>query len=252
MSVSKPPLQQIPRSKLLRDPFIPREGNRLVSVDFDQVEFRMLAHLSQDAGLIKAFDGDGDFFANMASMAYGVPVQKKDAVRGAMKNIMYGIAYGAGEEKSALMTGLPQAEVAAFRAKVDHAFPGLKAYMSGMKRVADKNAGADGIPFVVTPMGRRQPADWFHDQWKYYALLNYQIQGAAADQFKATLVEMDKADLTELMILPVHDEIVLDVPANEAEEVARLTVECFEADTSWAVPLTAGSDILDRWGDKYK
>lgn len=100
-------------------------------------------------------------------------------------------------------------------------------------------------------MGRRQPADWFHEQWKYYALLNYQIQGAAADAFKNTLIEMDRAGLTEYMILPVHDEVVLDVPIGLAEEIAHDTVECFEADKSWRVPLTAGYDILDRWGSKY-
>lgn len=251
-SVSNPPLQQIPRSKLLRDPFIPREGNKLVTVDYDQLEFRLLADLCQDRGMIEAFASDDDFFATMASQAYGRVITKKEPERGVMKNTMYGIAYGAGQEKSAVMTGLPEEEMAVFRAKVDHAFPGLKTYMKSMHAMADKNAGKDGVPFVKTPMGRRQPADWFKEQWKYYALLNYQIQGAAADVFKTALVEMDKAGLTELMILPVHDEIVLDVPAHEAEEVAQLTVECFEADDQWTVPLTAGHDIVDRWGDKYQ
>lgn len=252
MSVSKPPLQQIPRIKLLRDPFIPRPGNRLVSVDFDQVEFRMLAHMSQDPALIEAFKKDNDFFAELASQMYGRVITKKEPERGVTKNTMYGIAYGAGEEKSALMTGLTQAEMKAFRTKFDQTFPGLKAYMKSVEITAKQNAlDGDGTPYVTTPMGRRQPADWFHEQWKYYALLNYQIQGAAADAFKNALVEMDRAGLTELMILPVHDEIVLDVALHEAEEVAQLTVECFEADDSWSVPLTAGMDILDRWGDKY-
>jgi DNA polymerase-1 len=81
--------------------------------------------------------------------------------------------------------------------------------------------------------------------------VNYLIQGSAADIFKQTVVDLDRAGLAEHLILPVHDEAVFDVPEGEVEEVARAVVEVFEADRGWTVPLTAGSDILDRWGDKY-
>jgi DNA polymerase-1 len=252
MSVSKPPLQQIPHTKLLRDPFIPRNGNRLVSVDFEQVEYRLIAHLSEDPGLIAGFAGS-DFFCALAAEVYGVPsVEKGDPRRQITKNTMYGVAYGAGEEKSALMTGIPQEEMAAFRTKFFNTYPGLKAYMRSVTDTAKRNEHQGGIPYVTTPMGRRQPADWFNEQWKYYALLNYQVQGAAGDVFKSALVEMDRAGLTEYMILPIHDEILLDVPAEDAEDVALETIECFEADKSWRVPLTADSKIVDRWGDAYR
>jgi DNA polymerase I len=253
MSVSKPPLQQIPRTKLTRSPFIPREGHKLVSVDFDQIEMRIFAHLSGDPSLVEAFHGENDFFCALAEQIYGRPIDKvKDKkIRTVTKNTCYGIVYGAGIAKSASMTGIPFEEMQQFRKQFDTRFPGIKVHAKSVEQEARMNEKKTGVPFVTTPMGRIQPADFFNEQWKLYALVNYQIQGCAADMFKQTLVELDQADLTQFLILPVHDEVVADVPKDDADEVAHEMVECFEANQPLKVPVTADSNIVDCWGDAY-
>jgi DNA polymerase-1 len=85
-----------------------------------------------------------------------------------------------------------------------------------------------------------------------YTLVNYLIQGGAAEVFKANLVKLDQADLTELLIVPVHDEIVLNAPREDAEEIKRIVKECMTTSEGWQVPLTSGVDgPLETWGDKY-
>jgi DNA polymerase-1 len=251
MSVSRPALQQIPRTKLLRDPFIPRSGNRLLSVDFDQVEARLLAHLTQDRALIDAFSG-GDFFCNMAATIYNEPdFQKKDPRRSLVKGATYGTVYGAGVKKFAETAGVTESEGQRFMTTFHSAFPGIKIFQREVETIALENGAQDGVPFVTTRLGRRQPADYERGQYKLYALVNYLIQGSAADIFKQTVVDLDRAGLAEYLVLPVHDEAVFDVPEGEVEEIARGVVDVFETDRGWTVPLTAGSDILERWGDKY-
>jgi DNA polymerase-1 len=83
-------------------------------------------------------------------------------------------------------------------------------------------------------------------------LLNYLAQGGAAEIFKANLVKLDQAELTELLIVPVHDEIVLNAPRNDVEEIKRIVKECMTTTEGWAVPLTAGIDgPMENWGEKY-
>ena len=90
------------------------------------------------------------------------------------------------------------------------------------------------------------------DENRVYTLVNYLIQGGAAEIFKSNLVKLDQADLTEMLIVPVHDEIVLQAPREDAEEIKRLVKQCMTTTEGWAVPLTADVDgPLETWGDKY-
>jgi DNA polymerase-1 len=83
-------------------------------------------------------------------------------------------------------------------------------------------------------------------------LVNYLIQGGAAEIFKSNLVKLDQADLTEYLIVPVHDEIVLNAPKDQAEEFKRIVRECMTTTDGWEVPLTADVDgPLANWGSKY-
>jgi DNA polymerase-1 len=107
---------------------------------------------------------------------------------------------------------------------------------------------SEGQGYVYTWTGRRLPCD----EDRVYTLVNYLIQGGAAEVFKANLIKLDQADLTELLIVPVHDEIVLNAPRKDAEEIKHLVKQCMTTSEGWAVPLTAGVDgPLENWGDKY-
>jgi DNA polymerase-1 len=85
-----------------------------------------------------------------------------------------------------------------------------------------------------------------------YSLTNYLIQASAAEIFKQNLVKLDQADLTEYLIVPVHDEIVLNVPRNDYEDIMQTVKQCMTTTEGWAVPLTAGVDgPFENWGSKY-
>jgi DNA polymerase-1 len=90
------------------------------------------------------------------------------------------------------------------------------------------------------------------DEDRVYTLVNYLIQGGAAEVFKSNLVKLDQADLTEFLIVPVHDEIVLNAPREQALEIQKIVRECMTTTDGWAVPLTADVDgPLENWGEKY-
>jgi DNA polymerase-1 len=100
----------------------------------------------------------------------------------------------------------------------------------------------------MTRTGRRLPCD----DDRVYSLTNYLIQGTAAEVFKQSLIRLDQADLTELLIVPVHDEIVLQAPRDNAEEIMRVVQSCMTTTEGWDIPLTAGVDgPFENWGQKY-
>jgi len=248
MSAERPALQQIPRSKLVRDPFIPREGHVLVSLDYDQIEQRLVAHFSQDQGMIEAFASEGDFFVNMGRRLYDEPTfEKKDPRRSLIKKAAYAKAYLAGLHKFAVTAGVDDSTAAAFLQGYDATFPGVKVWQQKVQHEATMRAAEEGVCYALTPFGRRQvvPAD------KVYKLVNYLVQGTAGDVLKQSIVRLDRAGLTEHLVLPVHDELVFDVPKGDAEEFAEEARRIMYRD-DLTVPMPASYSILhERWGDKY-
>jgi DNA polymerase-1 len=250
MSVSDPPLQQLPRDdKVIRGSFIPRPGCVLVSCDLDQVEARILAHLSGDEGLIQAFheaDTIGpDFFTLVARTLYAdAALIKDDPRRQLTKNSVYAKAYGGGRDKIAMTSGASLEHVAYFEKMFNSRFPGMKRLMNRLEHDAKRGNGPHGRGGVHLSDGRFLPCD----RGKEYATLNYAIQGEAARYMKLCLLNMDAAGLTSMLRLPVHDEILLEAPADQAEEVLRTVQECMTDRTSYRVPLTAGGKIMaERW-----
>lgn len=247
MSISRPALQQIPRAALLRNAFVPREGNRLVSVDYDQIEMRLFTHYCQDAGLIKAFGRDGDFFLNAASYIYNTRIEdKKDPRRQLTKNASYAKIYGAGPRKFAITAGVTEPEARAFLGSYDAAFPGVSAFQKNLDSLAKQRLLDEGSAYVNTPLGRREPCE----DGDTYKLVNYLVQGAAADVYKQALVELDKYGMTQYLVLPVHDEGVFDVPLRDSEEAGILIAGIMRRE-DFTVPLTTSAEVLERWGDKY-
>ena len=112
-----------------------------------------------------------------------------------------------------------------------------------------KRLRSEGQGYVYTWTGRRLPCD----DDRTYTLVNYLIQGGAAEIFKSNLIKLDQADLTELLIVPVHDEIVLNCPRDQVSDIIKTVQECMTTTEGWSVPLTAGIDgPLETWGEKYK
>jgi DNA polymerase-1 len=156
--------------------------------------------------------------------------------------------YGACVAKQAITAGVPVVQMRAVSYEFDQRYPGMQLFQKSVEQKGLMRLETEGQGYVNTWTGRRIPCD----QDRVYTLVNYLIQGGAAEIFKANLVKLDQADLTELLIVPVHDEIVLNAPRKDAEEVKQLVKKCMTTTDGWSVPLTADADgPLENWGAKY-
>ncbi len=255
MSITEPALQTLPSGdSKVRGAFIPRnEGEVLISSDLDQVEFRLTACFSEDPALIALFlEADatgGDVFTAIMRQVYkDDSLQKSDKRRKLIKNVVYGKLYGAGVDKMAASAGVSADDMRVVVDAFDASYPGVKRFQKAIENEGMQRLANEGEAYVTTNTGRRLPAD----ADRVYSLTNYKIQATAAEIFKQNLVKLDAQDMTPFMVVPVHDEIVLSVPATEAEDIKVIVREAMTTREGWAVPLTADVDgPFARWGDKY-
>jgi DNA polymerase-1 len=255
MSIQNPALQTLPKGDdTVRRAFLPKDDNHvIVTSDLDQVEFRMFASMSSDPNLIQMFlksDATGsDPFTEIGREIYDDPsMQKSDKRRALIKGVVYGRLYGAGVAKQAVTAGVAEEQMQAVSNAFDQRFPGMQSFQKAVEQKGMDRLKAEGQGYVNTWTGRRLPCD----EDRVYTLVNYLIQGGAAEVFKSNLIKLDQADLTDLLIVPVHDEIVLNAPREDAEEIKQLVRKCMTTTEGWAVPLTADVDgPLENWGAKY-
>ena len=255
MSIQNPALQTLPKGDAtVRTAFIPKDKDHvIITSDLDQVEFRMFASLSKDPNLITLFnraDATGsDPFTEIGREIYNDPtMQRSDKRRNLIKGTVYGRLYGAGVAKQALTANVAEPQMRQVSDAFDLRFPGMALFQRQIEDAGMRRLKAEGQGYVYTWTGRRLPCD----EDRAYTLVNYLIQGGAAEVFKANLIKLDQADLTELLIVPVHDEIVLNAPREDAQEIMKVVKECMTTSEGWDVPLTAGIDgPMETWGDKY-
>lgn len=254
MSITDPPLQTLPRRSsdnelaiVVRNCIVSREDNVLMMSDFDQIEMRMLADLARDPGLAAAF-GEGDFFTNMCRQIFhDDTIVKKDPRRQTTKNAMYAKAYGSGIPKFSLTAGIPVTEGRDFMMQLDSMFPGIRRLQDQVRDVARQRLYEEGRAYVRSPLtGRRH----FCDANKIYALVNYLIQGGAAEVLKMKTLELEAAGVGDYTTLLVHDEVIADTPKAVAHEVARTMDEVMNDDKLFSVALTATTELGYRWGEK--
>ena len=256
LSSEHPNLHNIPtRSELgqrFRRAFVPAEGCRFLVADYDQVELRVIAHLSGDPGLVAAFSSGQDIHRAVASGVYGVPpeaVTKEQRDRAKM--VSYGLAYGMEAFGLArrLSTGVEEAND--IMERYFEAFPSVRAYME--KTVAEARERG----FTRTQMGRRRPIPDLNAR-NYQARLaaerqamNAGIQGLAADLFKMALVRLDggleRDRMRSRLVLQVHDEVIVEVVPDEEGEVAILTRDSLTHALDLSVPL----EVTMAWGDSW-
>lgn len=249
MSVTEPALQTLHRDdKIVRGSFIPRPGMALITCDFAQVEMRLAAAVSGDSGLIAAFyesdNGGRDFYSGIASELFRENVDKKDPRRQAVKTMSYAKLYGAMVATMARSIGLPIEQVKPIHDAFNERFPGLETMAKAIYREAAAEKRANGKPATWTSMGRYLPADNGRD----FALLNYRLQAEAADALKRSIVNCSNGGFDDAMLLPVHDEIIFEVPLEDAEDAKRQIIELMTDRDTYAVPLTCDAAILtERW-----
>jgi DNA polymerase-1 len=193
----------------------------------------------------------GDFFVGLGKQIYNDEnFSKKDPRRGLVKGTMYGSAYGSGIQKMAETAGVTYDQMAEVAEGVFSTFPGIKGFMAEIERLGSKREKEEEIGYVVTPMGRRLPCD----PGRVYSLTNYMLQGTAAELMKKAIVRLDAAGYSDLMCMPIHDEMVFSVPEVDALEAMNDIQEVMSyCDGEFAVDLPAEAEgPLDRWGSKYR
>jgi DNA polymerase-1 len=256
MSITDPALQTLPsKDALVRTAFLPKDDTYgIISSDLDQVEFRLTANLSMDKTLIEVFhEADrtqGDVFTTIMQQVYeDDSLIKEDPRRGLIKSTVYGKLYGAGAEKMSLTAGVSVEQMQSVINAFDASYPGIKILQKNIENIGSQRLRDGGEAYVNTKTGRKLPGD----DDRVYALTNYLIQASAAEIFKQNLIKLDAQDLTELLIVPVHDEIVMQAKKSEAAEVMHIVQECMTTTEGWDVPLTSGVEgPFDTWGSKYE
>lgn len=249
MSVSEPPLQQLSRDeKAIRGSIVPRKGMVFISCDLDQIELRMIASASRDEGLINAIneaDATGtNVFLVIGREMYGEQITKADPRYTQLKAFVYARAYGAGPEALAETAGIPAETVARIEALFNENFPGMRRLSDELMNAAQVMKRCGERAGVLLESGRFIPLK----PGQEYAALNYATQGPAAEYMKQCLVNLDASGLGDQLLLPIHDEILLEVPEAEAEEALKVVESCMTDRENFAVPVTAGGAILpERW-----
>jgi DNA polymerase-1 len=249
MSVAEPPLQALTRGAEVRDAFVAGEGHTLLLADFDQIEMRLLYHYCRDPGLREAIMS-GDLHTETAKRVYQDPsIGKHDRRRQTAKHAGFAKIYGAGLDQFAATAGVDVAAAREFLASYDLAFPGVTRFMGEVQARGRERERDTGEAWVKTSDGRRQVSF----PGTYYTLVNYLIQGTAADVMKRALVALDAAGLGDYLFLAVHDEACLEVPDDLLADAVHTASAVMPTDPEeFGVPLTVGVETVKRWGDKYR
>jgi DNA polymerase-1 len=252
MSMSDPNLQNVPTrtsaGKRIRNCFWVPKGHTWVKCDADQIEMRMLAHLSSDPGLIEAFKSEGDFFVNMGVRLFNDPnFIKSDPRRQFIKNGGYAWIYAAGPDKFAKTVGVSVDEAKEFMKNMNSTYSEVNVWKSELERTARLNYDESGEAFTRSPFtGRKLVADSIR---KLYTLVNYTIQCSAAEMLKMKIVQLDQAGLGEFMLMPVHDEIDFEVPDDRLDEFKITLHDVMNDSDLLRVPMTWSAEFGPRWGE---
>lgn len=241
MSVSRPPLQQLPsKDWKIRRAIVADPGHLMISSDYDQIELRVLAALADVKGMKQAIADGVDLHGYTATLVYGEDFTKFQ--RGLMKGVGFGKVYGGGKDTLSRQTGAPIDAVAHAIAEYDRVYPEIKRYSARLQRRAEY-----GKREVVTVSGRHLPLD----RDRLYAATNYVVQSTARDVLAQAIVDLFDAGLGDYLLLPIHDEILLQAPEAEAEEVAREVGRIMSGDF-YGVPLSSSGEVTGRsWGSAY-
>ena len=259
LSSSEPNLQNIPiRTELgreLRKFFVPtNDSYRLVDADYSQIELRVLASISGDEAMTKAFTSGQDIHASTAATVFGVPASAVTSeMRKRAKAINFGIVYGMGEFSLAEDLGITRPQAKKYIESYLSSYPSICAYLDDIVKEAYK------LGYVTTLFGRRRYIPELANQNKNLkhfgerVAKNSPIQGTAADIIKIAMINTEKAlresGIDAHLILQVHDELILEAHESCADKAAQILEACMESAVSIGVPLIAKASFGKTWFD---
>jgi len=258
LSSSNPNLQNIPirtaEGRRVRNGFIAGPENVLLSVDYSQIELRIVADMAKDEGMLTAFRQGQDVHAATAAAIYSVPLEAvTKAQRQHAKSINFGLIYGMSVFGLTRYTDLTLAESEKFVKTYFEQFPGIKRYLDGIRKLAAQQG------YVETLLGRRRyfpmlqnPTNINVKNREEREAINAPVQGTAADIMKIAMLKipgaLQAAGLNGKMLLQVHDEIVLECPRNELDVTTSVVRETMETAYPLSIPLLTEARWGTRWG----
>ncbi len=256
LASSNPNLQNIPirteRGKAVRAAFIPEDGWKMLAADYSQVELRVLAHFSSDPILKKAFEEDMDIHRVVAAEVNGIePEAVTKEMRSSAKAVNFGIIYGQSAHGLAETTGMSRAQAQRFIDNYYARFPGIRGWMdAALAEAYDKG-------YVETMLGfRREIPDLASANKAKRArgereAVNTIIQGSAADLIKTAMVTLHArladARFQARLLLQIHDELLLECPPGEVEQLKSVVLDCMENAIALSVPLKVDIGVGDNW-----
>ncbi|MER0216091.1 MAG: DNA polymerase I [Nitrosomonas sp.] len=256
LASSDPNLQNIPvrtsEGRRIREAFIAPPGHKIVSADYSQIELRIMAHISQDEGLLKAFAAGEDIHRATAAEILGIPLDQVDQEqRRYAKVINFGLIYGMSEFGLASQLGIERSAARAYMERYFARYPGVDTYMRQTREKARQ------LGYVETVLGRRlwlpeiNNANGNRRQGAERAAINAPMQGTAADIIKLAMIAvrnwLHQERLNSKLIMQVHDELVLEVPDDEVVLVKDTLPECMGNVLQLDVPLLIEVGVGDNW-----
>jgi len=259
LASSEPNLQNIPvRTDLgrkVRNGFIAGEGQVFLSVDYSQIELRIVAHMAQDEAMLNAFRNGQDIHAATAAAINNIPLEKvTKSLRSRAKAINFGLIYGMSPYGLTRSTDLTLAEAENFVKAYFARFPGVKSYLDSTRKTATERG------YVETLLGRRRyfpnlksGTNFNLRQREEREAINAPIQGTAADIIKLAMLKLParlkEAGLGAKLLLQVHDELILELPKDELPKTAALVKQVMENAYTLSIPVTTDARSGASWGE---
>jgi DNA polymerase I len=261
LSSSDPNLQNIPirteMGRRIRQAFVPREaGMRILSADYSQIELRVMAHVSEDEGLVQAFMGNEDIHATTAAKVFGVnQTEVTKEMRRKAKEVNFGIMYGIGPFGLGNRLGISQNEARDIISRYFERFPKVKQY------ITDTIASARETGYVQTLLGRRRFLPDITSKNQNIRsnaerqAINMPIQGTAADMIKLAMISIHRGfqekKLHGRMLLQVHDELVFEIPEEEITQSSTFITSAMQQAMTLRVPIKVDVGVGDSWLDAH-
>ena len=256
ISSTEPNLQNIPTrfelGKRLRKVFKPEEGYLYVDADYSQIELRVLASISEDKHMVEAFKKGEDIHKQAASKVFKTPIEEvTKEQRTNAKAVNFGIVYGISDFGLGEQLGIGRKQAKVYIDEYLNEYSGIKKYMDNVIEEAKEKG------YVETLFNRRRyipelkSNNYLVRQFGQRAAMNTPIQGTAADIMKIAMIkvfkEIEKRGLKSKIVLQVHDEMMIEAPVSEVQDVKDIIKECMETATKLNVPLVAELSEADNW-----
>ena len=261
LSSTDPNLQNIPvrndEGRRIRQAFVAGKGNRIVAADYSQIELRIMAHLSQDKGLLDAFSQGEDIHRATASEVFGVPLSKVTGEqRRSAKAINFGLIYGMSAFGLSRQLNIGAGEAKKYMDLYFERYPGVLRYMENTRQLAASNG------YVETLDGRRlwlpdiKSSNAIRRKAAERAAINAPMQGTAADIIKRAMIAVDdwlqkQTDDAVRMIMQVHDELVFEIKAEAVDEASKQIRALMEGSMALDVPLLVEVGVGDNWDQAH-